>query len=70
MLAEFLAIIAISLLSFAFYKWATLNNDYFKKRNIEYMKPRFLFGNTGGQFIKKYTVAEFMQKLYQFSDQP
>lgn len=64
MLAEILLITAISLLLFALYKWITLNNDFFEIRNMKYMKPRFLFGNTGGLFINKYTAREFMQKLY------
>lgn len=71
MLAGILLIIAISLLLFALYKWIVLNNDFFKIRNMKYMKPRFLFGNTGGLFINKYTASEFMQKLYQaFPDEP
>lgn len=35
----------IGSLAYSFYKWVTLNNDYFEKRNIKYMKPKFLVGN-------------------------
>lgn len=65
MLGEVLLFAALSLIALAIYKWATLNNDYFDKRNLKYMKPRFLIGNTGGLFVNKYTAAEFAQKLYQ-----
>lgn len=71
MLDVLLLIAAISLLAVAFYKWATLNNDYFAKRNLKYMKPKFLVGNTGGLFFSRYTATEFYQKLYQaFPDDP
>lgn len=65
MLGELLLFAAISLLAFAFYKWATLNNDYFEKRNMKYMKPTFLVGNTAAIFTNKYTATEFVQILYQ-----
>lgn len=71
MLGEALLFAALSLIAFAFYKWATLNNDYFEKRNLKYMKPKFLVGNTGGLFLNKYTATGFAQKLYQaFPDEP
>ncbi|XP_055306358.1 uncharacterized protein LOC129570685 [Sitodiplosis mosellana] len=65
MIGEILLFAAISLISYAFYKWATINNDFFERRNIKYLKPRFLVGNTGGLFFNKYTAAAFSQKLYQ-----
>lgn len=57
--------VAICLISYAFYKWATINNDYFKKRNIKFKKPHFFVGNTGGKFSNKYNAADFSQILYQ-----
>lgn len=65
MLGELLLFAAISLLAFAFYKWATLNNDYFEKRKMKFMKPTFLVGNTAALFTYKYTATEFVQMLYQ-----
>lgn len=65
MLAELLAIVAISLLSLAFYKWATLNNDFFKKRNMKYIRPTFLFGSTGGLVFNQYTPPQFLQGIYE-----
>ena len=71
MLGEALLFAALFLIAFAFYKWATLNNDYFEIRNLKYMKPNFLVGNTGGLFFNRYTATGFAQKLYQaFPDEP
>lgn len=65
MFGELLLILSFSLILYAFYKWATINNDYFERRNIKYMKPKFLVGNTGGAYVKKYTGAEYATRLYQ-----
>lgn len=64
MFGELLLLVAISLITYAFYKWATINYDYFEKRNIKCMKPKFLVGNTGGFFLNKYTAHEFSLKIY------
>lgn len=70
MLDGILLIAVIALIAFAFYKWATLNNDYFEKRNLKFMKPYFFVGNTGGTFANKYDAAEFTQMLYEaFTDE-
>lgn len=71
MLAALLIIIAIFLIALAFYQWATLNNDYFEKRNMKYMKPKFLLGYAGEFFFGRRTLAAFAQELYQaFPDEP
>lgn len=71
MLGEVVLFAALSLIAYAFYKWATLNNDYFEKRNLKHMKPNFLIGNTAGLFFNKYTAVTFAQRLYQaFPDEP
>lgn len=49
---------------FTFYKWATVNNGYFKRRNLKYLKPSFLVGNTGGIFVQKYDAIEFSSLMY------
>lgn len=55
----------VALLIYAFYKWATINNDYFEKRGVSYMKPTFLVGNNGGfLFLMKYTMTEFLNMFY------
>lgn len=52
------------LLIYAFYKWATANSEYFAKRNIKHMKPKFLIGDTTQLFMKQYTPAEFLDMIY------
>lgn len=65
MLSELLLLAVIFLFSLAFYKWATLNNDYFERRKIKYLKPKFLVGNTGGILLNRYNAAEISQMIYQ-----
>lgn len=49
---------------YTFYKWATINNEYFTKRNLKHIKPRFLFGNTIGLFTNRYTPADYTNSIY------
>lgn len=49
---------------YAFYKWATVNNEYFLKRNLKHLEPRFLIGNIFGLFLKRYTPPDFMDSIY------
>lgn len=51
----------VILISYVFYKWAISNNDYFERRKIKYMKPKFLFGSNEGNI----TATEFAIKVYQ-----
>lgn len=64
MIGALLLIAAVFLIAFAFYKWATVNNDYFEKRNIRFEKPTFFFGNSGGAYANKYTAPELGDKIY------
>lgn len=62
---EFLFYTVISgILFYAFYKWATVNKEYFVKRKLRHLKPIFLFGNTIGLFLKRYTPADFQDTIY------
>lgn len=56
--------IGLGLIAYGIYKWATLNDDYFVKRNLAHLKPSFLIGNTGGLFMKQHRPNEFFQNLY------
>lgn len=64
MIGELLLCVAIALFTWAFYKWATINNEYFKRRGLKYMQPSFLVGNTAGMFFQKYDALEFGKFLY------
>lgn len=70
MFGELLLLTAITLVVYSFYKWATINDKFFERRNIKFIKPTFLVGNTGGLFLNKYTAIEFAKKLYnEFPDE-
>lgn len=58
-----LLILSVILIGWTFYKWATVNNDYFKRRNVKYMKPKFLFGNTGERFSKNHDALEYNNEM-------
>lgn len=55
-----------AVLLYVFYKWATLNNDFFSKRKIKHLKPNFLVGNTGGFFMRRYRPDDFFAYLYNY----
>lgn len=68
MIGDFLLWSGISLLLYAFYKWATINNDYFVKRGITHMKPTFLIGNNARfLLLRQQTMTEFMNELYYYN---
>lgn len=52
------------ILFYAFYKWATVNKDYFTKRRMKQLQPLFLVGNTFGFFAKRYVPTEFFDSIY------
>lgn len=64
MLSELLLAVGIGLIVYAFYKWVTLNNDYFAIRNLPFKKPSFLLGSTGGFFLGRYAGPEFGKMIY------
>ena len=51
-------------LIYAFYKWATVNKDYFSKRHMKQLDPTFLVGNTFGLFAKRYVPTYFIDSIY------
>ncbi|GFG34391.1 hypothetical protein Cfor_10820 [Coptotermes formosanus] len=46
------------------YRFITRNNDYFSKRNVPYIKPTLVFGNTLSVFMRKVSMHEFVIQLY------
>lgn len=59
-----LILVAVSLFGYAFYKWATKNDNYFKDRNLAYVQPTFLLGNLGAFMMKQLSAHEFADRLY------
>ncbi|XP_031624487.1 uncharacterized protein LOC116341517 [Contarinia nasturtii] len=64
MIGEVLLLAAVTLFIWAFYRWVTLNNEYFERRHVKHMKPNFFVGNTGGFFLQKYNAIEFSDLIY------
>lgn len=65
MLCELFLFAVISLIAFALYRWMTPDFDYFKKRNIKYMKPSSVFRLHADLFLRRYTAIDFTKSLYQ-----
>lgn len=69
MFSIILLLSAIALVAFAFFKWATLNNDYFLKKGVSFRKPAFLFGNATNILFKKLALVDYVNWHYnQFPD--
>lgn len=49
---------------YIFCKWANENKMYFAQRNIKFLQPRFLFGNTAGLYLRRYAPTNFFDSLY------
>lgn len=59
-----ICVISLTIALYAFYKWATVNSDYFAKKNLKHLKLNFLVGNTAGLFLKQYNLPEFFDSIY------
>lgn len=66
MVFNFLAQVSVSIITIIvlFYKWATQNDLYFKKRGVPALKPVLFFGNSADFFTKKVDLIDFVKKLY------
>lgn len=65
MLLDLLLYAVVSgILFYVFYKWATVNRDYFSKRRMKQMTPTFLVGNTFGLFAKRHVPKDFIDSIY------
>lgn len=56
--------VAMVLIVFLVYKWATQNDKYFVKRGVRALTPTLFFGNSAEFFTKKIELIEFVKKLY------
>lgn len=64
MIAELLLASGIGLIAYAFYKWATQNNDYFTKRGLKQMTPSLLLGNSAPFINRKMDATQYAMSLY------
>ncbi|KAJ6634903.1 putative cytochrome P450 9f2 [Pseudolycoriella hygida] len=71
MIGELVLISAVVLLLFSFYKKMTVNDKYFERQNIKYLKPKFVVGNTGAMYFNKIDPVEIGLRFYNaFPDEP
>lgn len=49
---------------FMIYKWITLNDDYFAKRNIPALKSQFFLGNMFDYKLGRHNPVEFLTNVY------
>lgn len=56
--------ILMVLVSALFYVWLNHKLDYFRKRGIPFLKPRWLMGETVEVLFHRYSPHEFAVKLY------
>lgn len=65
MLAELIFYVLLSgTLILAFFKWATLNRDYFAKRGIKHFPSKFLIGDTTALYTKRTNGAAFLEMIH------
>lgn len=64
MMSTVLLCSAVLLFFYAFYKWATANNDYFKNKGIPFKKPTFLIGNSANLLFRKTSAQENLLEHY------
>ena len=50
------------------FRFITRNNDYFSKRNVPYIKPTVVFGNTLRVFMRKVSMHDSVIELYRQLD--
>ncbi|KAJ8918366.1 hypothetical protein NQ315_008060 [Exocentrus adspersus] len=62
--------ILFATLTFLLYKYSTRKYDYFKKRNVYYVKPIPFFGSMFPVSTMKTTVGEWLRDLYNSIDKP
>ncbi|XP_045497917.1 cytochrome P450 9e2-like isoform X1 [Colias croceus] len=56
---------------FLLYFYYTSTHDFFEKRGIKFMKPRFLVGNLGGRLLGMKSLHDFQLEIYNyFKGQP
>ncbi|XP_055301643.1 probable cytochrome P450 9f2 [Sitodiplosis mosellana] len=59
----FYALVGVTVL-YAFYKWATANQNYFMRRNMKHLKPTFLIGNTLKFNAKRTNPVKWLNSVY------
>jgi cytochrome P450 family 9 len=56
--------IAFGLFTYAFYKWAVANNNYFIEKGIKFIKPYILLGSNANMITQQKSLPEFIVEIY------
>lgn len=63
-----LFLLVLLVLGILFYRKGTANENYFKDRNIPYLKPTFLVGNIADIFWRRKSFLDFATKMVHFEN--
>lgn len=58
------AAIGIPAILYGIYKWSTHTYTYWAERNVKFIKPKFLVGNTGGLLFNRHILSEYISSIY------
>ena len=64
MIGGILLTLSVGLIGYSVYKWVTINNDYFAKRGLTYLKPMFFVGNVGQFFFTSVNMVQWSLDVY------
>lgn len=59
-----LVLYALAAILFLIYKLATAKNDYFEKKGIPFMKPKFLVGSRSDMVLRNRSMPEVVMEWY------
>lgn len=67
----FLILISVVLIALGIlaYRKGTANEDYFKDRNIPYLKPTFLVGNIDDIFLRRKSFLDFAIQMTSYENE-
>ncbi|CAO1329600.1 unnamed protein product [Diamesa tonsa] len=57
-------VVILMLVVLCIYKWASQHFNYFKDRDIKFIKPVIFLGSNAGMLLSKMSVVEVIQKMY------
>lgn len=60
-----LVLYALAAVLYLIYKLVTANNDYFEKKGIPYMKPKFLVGSRSDLLLRNKSMPQVIQEWYE-----
>lgn len=59
-----LVLYALAAVLYLIYKLVTANNDYFEKKGIPYLKPKFLIGSRSDLILRNKSMPQVIKEWY------